>query len=52
MAGLFQRFQVPWVLRGLGYLLAFMNPLMIVVMVLGLTDIWLDFRRLQPSPEA
>jgi hypothetical protein len=52
MAALFQRYQVFWGLRGLGYILAFMNPLMIGVMILGLMDLWLDFRRLQPSQEA
>ncbi len=52
IAGLLQGFQVPWVLRGLAYLLAFMNPLMILVMILGLMDLWLDFRRLRPPREA
>ncbi len=51
MAALFQRYQVFWGLRGLGYILAFMNPIMIGVMILGLIDLWLDFRRLQPSRE-
>jgi uncharacterized protein YybS (DUF2232 family) len=53
ISALLQRFQLPWawVLRWLVYTLAFMNPLMIVVMILGLTDLWLDFRRLQPSQE-
>jgi len=48
MAALLQRFQVPWVLRGLGYILAFVNPLIFLVMILGLMDLWLDFRRLLP----
>ena len=52
MAGLFERFHVPWALRGLGYVLACMNPLMIGVMILGLTDMWLDFRKLQTPREA
>jgi uncharacterized protein YybS (DUF2232 family) len=52
MAGLFERYHVPWALRGLGYILAFMNPLMIGVMILGLTDLWLDFRKLQTPREA
>lgn len=52
MAALFQRYQVFWGLRGLGYILAFMNPLMLGVMILGVMDLWLDFRRLQPSQEA
>lgn len=52
MAALFRRYQVFWGLRALGYFLAFLNPLMIGVMILGLMDLWLDFRRLQPSQEA
>jgi len=52
MAALFQRYEIFWGLRGLGYILAFMNPLMIGVMILGLVDIWLDLRRIQPSREA
>ncbi len=52
IAGLLQRFQVHWFLRGLAYLLAFLNPLMILVVILGLIDLWLDFRRLRPPREA
>jgi uncharacterized protein YybS (DUF2232 family) len=51
IAAVLQRFQLPVVLRGLVYVLAFMNPLMLVVMILGLTDLWLDFRMLQPPQE-
>jgi uncharacterized protein YybS (DUF2232 family) len=51
ISALLQRFNLPWVLRSLAYILAFMNPLLIVVMILGLTDLWLDFRRLQPPQE-
>jgi uncharacterized protein YybS (DUF2232 family) len=51
ISALLQRFNLPWVLRCLAYILAFMNPLLIVVMILGLTDLWLDFRRLQPPQE-
>jgi len=51
ISALLQRYQLPWVLRGLVYILAFMNPLMLVVMILGLTDLWLDFRTLQPPRE-
>lgn len=51
IAALLQRFQVPWALRGLSYALAFLNPLMILVTILGLMDLWLDFRRLPPSRE-
>jgi hypothetical protein len=28
-----------------------MNPLMLVVMILGLTDLWLDLRTLRPPRE-
>ena len=48
ISALLQRYQLPWILRSLVYVLAFMNPLMLVVIILGLTDLWLDFRTLQP----
>ena len=51
ISALLQRYQLPWVLRGLVYILAFMNLLLLVVMILGLTDLWLDFRTLQPTRE-
>ena len=51
ISALLQRYHLPWVLRGLVYILAFMNPLLLVVMILGLTDLWLDFRTLQPPWE-
>ena len=51
ISALLQRYQLPWILRSLVYVLAFMNPLMLVVMILGLTDLWLDFRTLQPPRE-
>ncbi len=51
IAALLQRYQLPWVLRGLVYILAFMNPVILVVMILGLTDLWLDFRTLPPPRE-
>jgi len=51
ISALLQRYQLPWMLRGVVYVLAFMNPLMLVVMILGLADLWLDFRMLQPSRE-
>jgi uncharacterized protein YybS (DUF2232 family) len=51
IAALLLRYQLPWGLRALVYILAFMNPLMLVVIVLGLTDLWLDFRTLQPPRE-
>ena len=51
ISALLQRYQLPRVLRLVVYVLAFMNPLMLVVMILGLTDLWLDFRTLQPPRE-
>jgi len=52
IAALYQRFQVPRLLRLPGYLLAFLNPLMIAVMILGILDLWVDFRRLRSPREA
>ncbi len=51
IAAVLQRFRLPLVLRGLVYVLAFMNPLMLVVMILGLIDLWLDFRMQRPPQE-
>jgi len=49
----FQRYQVPRLLRIMIYpWLVLLKPAMLVVVVLGLTDLWLDFRRLHlPPPE-
>jgi uncharacterized protein YybS (DUF2232 family) len=52
VATIFQRFRVPLVLRLLGYPLLFMNPLFFLIILLGLTDIWLDFRRLHQPRDA
>jgi uncharacterized protein YybS (DUF2232 family) len=52
IAALLLRYQAPWGLRFLVYVLAFVNPVIIMVMILGLMDLWLDFRRLQPPREA
>lgn len=52
VAALFQRFRVPLVLRFLGYPLLFMNPLFFLIIILGLTDLWLDFRRLHQPRDA
>jgi hypothetical protein len=41
------RLQVPRFLRVPGYLLLFWNPMFILTTILGLLDLWLDFRRLQ-----
>jgi uncharacterized protein YybS (DUF2232 family) len=51
IAALLLRYQLPWVLRALVYILAFMNPLLLVVIILGLTDLWLDYRTLQSPRE-
>ena len=50
----FQRFQVPHFLRWSIYaLLILIKPAMLLVVVMGLVDLWLDFRRLhQPPSEA
>jgi uncharacterized protein YybS (DUF2232 family) len=53
LAATLQRFRAPWLLRGLGYFLVFLNPfLMIMVVLLGLLDLWFDFRRLGTPREA
>ena len=51
IASWFQRFRVPMFVRCLGYPLMFLQPLfLLVITVLGLSDIWLDFRKLhQPK---
>jgi len=51
VAAWFHRFQVPRFLRLLGYPIFFLNPLFFLVMILGLMDLWLDFRRLHQPPE-
>lgn len=51
IAALLQRYHAPWGLRFLFYVLAFVNPVILMVMILGLMDLWLDFRRLQPPRE-
>jgi len=52
LAHLLQHFKVPRGLRGVGYILAFLNPIIFLVMVIGLLDLWLDFRGLQSSRQA
>lgn len=49
----FRRFQVPRFIRWTTYvLLVLVKPAMLLVILMGLTDLWLDFRRLhQPPPE-
>jgi len=46
------RFAVPRILRLVGYLLLFINPLIFLVIILGLMDLWFDFRRLHQTEEA
>lgn len=48
----FLRFSLPRVFRLLGYLLLFINPLVFMVIILGLMDLWFDFRRLHQPEEA
>lgn len=52
VAAIFQRFRVPVFLRLLGYPLLFINPLFFLIIILGLTDLWLDFRRLHQPRDA
>jgi len=52
VAALFQRYNAPGALRLLGYALLFMNPLFFLVIILGLMDLWLDFRRLHQPKNA
>jgi uncharacterized protein YybS (DUF2232 family) len=52
IAATFHRFQIPWFLRLIGYVILFMNPLFLLVVILGLMDLWLDFRRLQQPLDA
>ncbi len=48
----FHRFQLPRFLRLLGYPLLFLNPLFVLIVTLGLMDLWLDFRRLHQPKDA
>ncbi len=52
IAALFERFHLPRVLRLVGYLFMFLNPLFLLVVILGIMDLWLDFRHLQQAPES
>lgn len=42
----FIRLGLPRVLRVIGYILMFLNPLFFLIITLGVLDLWLDFRRL------
>ncbi|OGP70849.1 MAG: hypothetical protein A2Z73_03355 [Deltaproteobacteria bacterium RBG_13_60_28] len=52
VAAWFQRFRLPLFLRCIGYPLMFLHPLFLLVITLGLMDIWLDFRRLHQPLDA
>jgi uncharacterized protein YybS (DUF2232 family) len=52
IASWFQRFRLPLFLRCVGYALMFFYPLFLLVITLGLVDIWLDFRRLHQPLDA
>jgi uncharacterized protein YybS (DUF2232 family) len=49
VAAWFNRLRLPRFLRLVGYALLFLNPLFILIITLGLMDLWLDFRRLRQS---
>ena len=47
----FRRFQVPRIFRWIAYfLLVMLKPAMLLVILMGLIDLWLDFRRLHRPP--
>jgi uncharacterized protein YybS (DUF2232 family) len=48
----FHRLGLPRVLRIIGYPLMFLNPVFVVIITLGLMDLWLDFRRLHRPKES
>jgi uncharacterized protein YybS (DUF2232 family) len=52
VAALFHRWELPRLLRLIGYFLVFLNPFIFLIITLGLMDIWLDFRRLQLPGDA
>ncbi len=52
VAEIFRRFNVPGFLRLPGYALLFINPLFFVVIILGLADLWIDFRRMHRPRDA
>jgi len=51
-AALFERLQLPGFLKLLFFLIAFMNPVFLLVTLVGLLDLWLDFRRLDRPRES
>ncbi|MHB8069477.1 MAG: DUF2232 domain-containing protein [Desulfobaccales bacterium] len=48
----FQRYRVPRPIRCIGYPMLFLHPLFILVIIIGLVDIWLDFRQLHQALDA
>lgn len=50
VAAWFNRLGLPRILRVIGYPLMFLNPLFFLIIVLGVLDLWLDFRRLHQQP--
>jgi uncharacterized protein YybS (DUF2232 family) len=48
----FHRLGLPRPLRMIGYPLMFLNPVIFVIITLGLIDLWLDFRRLHRPKES
>jgi uncharacterized protein YybS (DUF2232 family) len=48
----FHRLGLPRPLRMIGYPLMFLNPVFVVIITLGLMDLWLDFRRLHRPKES
>ncbi len=52
IAAWFNRLGLPRFLRLIGYPLLFLNPLVLLIITLGLMDLWLDFRRLHQPKDA
>lgn len=48
----FQRYRVPRPIRCIGYPMLFLHPLFILVIIIGLVDVWLDFRQLHQALDA
>ena len=46
------RYRVPRPFRWIGYFIMFMHPLFLLVIIIGLADVWLDFRRLHQAVDA
>lgn len=52
VAAWFHRLGIPRFLRMVGYPVLFLNPFFFVIIILGLLDLWLDFRRLHRPKDA